>query len=399
MTFKKVRYYIFLKDVIILAVTAFGGPQAHFAMMLDMMVKKRGYLDEKDFIELHALCSFLPGPTSTQTLTAIGFKVGGPNLAYLTLLVWIIPAFIIMSTAGVMISSLEEYNISLDFARFIQPMAVGIVAYSAYLIIKKVVNTRLAAGLMVLSAICSFIFRTPYVFPILILVGGTITGFNYKRHQKEEKQGIKIEWSNFLLWGGVLLFAAGIGAVTKWRGIDLFENFYRIGSLIFGGGQVLVPFLYTEFVEFKKYLTSEEFLSGYALVQAVPGPVFSFSGFVGSVSMRDYGIFGQYLGGFLSAVGVFLPGAFLIFFVIRFWDELKKFRIVKASLDGVNAVSSGMIVAAAVLLAIPLFKSTPEAYEQYLNIGIIFSTILILLFTKIPTPVLIIGGLLLGIIL
>lgn len=399
MTIRKVRYYIFLRDVIVLAVTAFGGPQAHFAMMLDMMVKKRGYLDEKEFLELHALCQFLPGPTSTQTLTAIGFKVGGPNLAFLTLLVWIIPAFIIMSTAGVLVASLEDYDISLDFARYIQPMAVGIVAYSAYLIIRKVVDSRLAVALMILSAICSFIFRTPYVFPILILLGGSVTAFNYKRHQKEEKQGIKIEWSNFLLWGGVLIVAAGIGAVTKWRGIDLFENFYRIGSLIFGGGQVLVPFLYTEFVEFKEYLTSEEFLSGYALVQAVPGPVFSFSGFVGAVSMRDYGIPGQYLGGFLSAVGVFLPGAFLIFFVIRFWDELKKFRIVKASLDGINAVSSGMIVAAALLLAIPLFKSTPEVYEQYLNIGIIFSTILILLFTKIPTPVLIIGGLVLGIIL
>ncbi|MGL1885269.1 MAG: chromate transporter, partial [Reichenbachiella sp.] len=128
MTIKKVRYYIFLKDVVVLALTAFGGPQAHFGMMLDMMVKKRAYLDEKNFIELHALCQFLPGPTSTQTLTAIGFKVGGAKLAFLTLLVWIIPAFIVMATAGVMVSTLENYDISLDFARYIQPMAVGIVS-------------------------------------------------------------------------------------------------------------------------------------------------------------------------------------------------------------------------------------------------------------------------------
>ncbi|PIB37244.1 chromate transporter [Reichenbachiella sp. 5M10] len=399
MTFKKVRYYIFLRDVIILAVTAFGGPQAHFAMMLDMLVNKRGYLSEKEFLELHALCQFLPGPTSTQTLTAIGFKVGGPNLAYLTLLVWIIPAFLVMSTAGVMITSLEEYNISLDFTRYIQPMAVGIVSFSAYIIIRKVIQTRLAVVLMVMSAIASFLFRTPYVFPVLILIGGAITAFDYKRHEREEKNRIKIQWANFFLWGGVLIAAASIGAVTHWRGIDLFENFYRIGSLIFGGGQVLVPFLYTEFVEFKEYLTSEEFLSGYALVQAVPGPVFSFAGFVGSVSMREYGTFGQYLGGFLSAVGVFLPGAFLIFFVIRFWDELKKFRIVKASLNGINAVSAGMILAAALLLSLPLYDASLPVSESYLNVGIMVSTFLILLFTKIPTPVLIIVGLLLGIIL
>lgn len=392
MTIKKVRYYIFLKDVIVLAVSAFGGPQAHFAMMLDMLVKRRAYLNEKEFIELHALCQFLPGPTSTQTLTAIGFKVGGPNLAYLTLLVWILPAFIVMSTAGVMVSQLKEYDISLEFARFIQPMAVGIVAYSAYVLIKKVVHTRLAVFIMLCSAAASFYFRTPYVFPIVLLISGSITAFNYKRHEKEEKEGIKIQWSNFILWGGVLLGAAGLGAVTSFRGIDLFENFYRIGSLIFGGGQVLVPFMYTEFVEFKEYLTSEEFLSGFGLVQAVPGPVFSFSAFVGALGMREYGIFGQYLGSFLSAVGVFLPGAFLIFFVIRFWAELKKFRIVKASLDGVNAGSAGMILAAAFLLAIPLA-------DNYLNYFIMIGTFGLMMFGKIPTPFIILGGLLLGILI
>ena len=116
--FKKVRYYIFLKDVILLTISAFGGPQAHFAMFLDMMVKKRGYLDEKELIELHALCQILSGPTSTQTLTAIGFKIGGPTLAYLTLLVWLIPAVTIMTVAGIAISSIDQTEVSLDFARY-----------------------------------------------------------------------------------------------------------------------------------------------------------------------------------------------------------------------------------------------------------------------------------------
>ena len=90
MTIRRVRNIIFLRDVAILSVTAFGGPQGHFAMYLDMMVKKRGYLSEEDLIELFALCQVLPGPTSTQTITALGFKIGGPNLAYLTLLVWML---------------------------------------------------------------------------------------------------------------------------------------------------------------------------------------------------------------------------------------------------------------------------------------------------------------------
>ncbi|WP_422360668.1 chromate efflux transporter [Reichenbachiella sp.] len=389
---KKVRYYIFLKDVFLLTISAFGGPQAHFAMMLDLLVNKRGYLDEKDLIELTALCQFLPGPTSTQTLTAIGFKVGGPNLAYLTLLIWITPAFLIMTLAGIFISTLEQYNISMEFARFIKPMAVGIVAYSAYVIIKKVVTTKLAVVLMLVAAVASFLVRTPYIFPVILLVGGSITAFNYKRHEKEEKEGIQIQWSNFILWAGVLVGAALIGASVDWLGIRIFENFYRIGSLIFGGGQVLVPFMYTEFVEFKEYLTSEEFLSGFALVQAVPGPVFSFASYVGSISMKEYGMFGQVMGGFMAALGIFLPGTFLIFFVIRFWEELKKFRIVKASLDGVNAASSGMILAAVVLLSQPLM-------DDYLNYVIMIGTFAIMFTKKIPTPFLILAGLILGVVL
>lgn len=389
---KKVRYYIFLKDVFLLTISAFGGPQAHFAMMLDLLVHKRGYLDEKDLIELTALCQFLPGPTSTQTLTAIGFKVGGPNLAYLTLLIWITPAFLIMTLAGIFISTLEQYDISMEFARFIKPMAVGIVAYSAYVIIKKVVTTKLAVVLMIVAAVASYLVRTPYVFPVILLVGGSITAFDYKRHEREEKEGIKIQWSNFILWAGVLIGAALIGASVDWLGIRIFENFYRIGSLIFGGGQVLVPFMYTEFVEFKEYLTSEEFLSGFALVQAVPGPVFSFASYVGSISMKEYGLFGQMMGGFMAALGIFLPGTFLIFFVIRFWEELKKFRIVKASLDGVNAASSGMILAAVVLLTQPLIG-------DYLNYAIMIGTFGIMFTKKIPTPFLILAGLLLGVVL
>ena len=144
MTFKRVRYFIFLRDVSLLSVTAFGGPQGHLSMFLDMFVKKRAYLSEEDLLELYALCQVIPGPTSTQTITAIGFKTGGTGLAYLTLLTWILPAVTIMTASAIMITSFQDLNISLNFLRFIQPMAVGIVAYSAYRIASKVVKTNLA---------------------------------------------------------------------------------------------------------------------------------------------------------------------------------------------------------------------------------------------------------------
>ncbi|WP_421874931.1 chromate efflux transporter [Marinoscillum sp.] len=392
MSVRRVRYIIFLKDVLILSLTSFGGPTAHLALFLDMMVEKRGYLTEQDLIELHALCQILPGPTSTQTITAIGFKIGGPGLAYLTLLIWALPAMTIMISLGIMVNMFEELNVSLEFLKYIQPIAVGIVAYSAYKISSSVVSTRTGFFLMIISTMAAYIFRTPWAFPIMLLIGGFVTAFKYKNQPVEEKTTIKINWSNFILWISVLVFAAVLGGVTQYLPIRLFENFYRNGSLIFGGGQVLVPLLYTEFVEFKEYLTSEQFLSGYGFVQALPGPVFSFSAYVGTLSMRDTDTLQQILGGLMAAAGVFLPGTFFIFFVSRFWEDLKKYRMIKASLEGINAVSSGMVIAAAFLLFEPIPPST-------LNYILILGTMCLMFFTRIPTPFIILTGLITGIIL
>lgn len=382
----RIRYYIFLRDVFFLSVSAFGGPQAHLAMLIDLMVKRRRYLTEAELIELNALCQILPGPTSTQTIIAIGFKIGGPNLAYLTLLVWMIPAFVIMTTAGIIIAHLQERNLSTEFTKYIMPIAVGFVAYAAFRISSKVIYTFEGVLLMILAAVTSYFIRSPYIYPVLILIGGALTAFKFKSQPVQEKDRFKMDWSNFILWAMVLVFAAVLGGITKELPIRLFENFYRNGSLVFGGGQVLIPLLYTEFVDFKEYLTSEEFLSGFALVQAVPGPVFSISAYIGALSMREYGIAGEILGAFFSAMGIFLPGTFLIFFVYRFWGALKKYRIVKASLEGVMAASSGMVVTAAILLYQPIDHSV-------LNIGIIIATFLVLMFTRIPAPFIILAGL------
>lgn len=360
--------------------------------MLDLMVKKRRYLTEEELIELNALCQILPGPTSTQTVTAIGFRIGGPNLAYLTLLVWVIPAVVLMTIAGVTMSHLQSQNMSIEFTKFILPMAVGFVSYAGLRISRKVVKTKVAIVILILSALGSFIFKSPFVFPVLILAGGAFTAFNYKAQPIEEKHKINIQWSNFILWAGFFVFIAALGGLTRYLPVRLLENFYRNGSLIFGGGQVLIPLLYTEFVEFKDYLTNEEFLAGYAFVQSVPGPVFSFCAYIGALSMRDFGIAGQILGSLVASIGIFLPGTFLIFFVIRFWEGLKKYRIVKASLEGINAASSGMVIAAAVLMFLPL-------EPNFLNFGITIGTFALLTFTRIPAPVIILTGLAAGFLL
>jgi chromate transporter len=403
----QVGYLTFLKDVFVLSISTFGGPQAHVAHFLRVLVYKRKYISEEDLIEINALCQVLPGPTSTQTLTAIGYKLRGPNLAYLTLIVWILPAVILMMSAAMIMQSFQERNVSLAFTRFVPAMAVGFVSFAAYTMSIKTVHTRTAIVLMVLSAVLSyFVFDlfpliSPFFCPFVLLVSGVVTSFKYKRQPKEEKIPMRIKWANFVLWASVLITAAALGGLTHNLPIRLFENFYRNGSLIFGGGQVLTPLLYTEFVELKQYLAPREFLSGYAIAQSIPGPVFSFSAYIGTMSMQKIGAGtgGQILGAFASTAGIFLPGTFLIFFLIRFWDSLKKYRAVRASLEGITAASAGLVASAAIILfqsLKPLEQSVDNAIYTY---AFTIGTFVLLNFKQVPSALIIAIGLLLGWIL
>jgi len=396
-----------------LALTTFGGPQAHLAHFHKVLVARRGYLSEAELMELNSLCQVLPGPASTQTLIAVGFRIGGPNLAYLTLLAWTLPSLIFMTGAAIALSSIQEKNWSTEFTRYIQPMAVGFVSYGAYMISLRTVNTKTGIMLMILSAVISYYIQTPYIYPLIIIGAGLVTSMKFRSQPREQKERMQINWSNLILWAGVLVFAAALGGITKALPVKLFENFYRNGSLVFGGGQVLAPLLYTEFVEVpegddtrvgalrsklkeqyapKPYhtpISHQEFLSGYAVAQALPGPSFSFSAYIGALSARSYGVGGEMLGAFMSTIGIYLPGTFMIFFVIRFWESLKKYRPVRASLEGITAAASGLVAASAIIMFQPLENT-------FLNFSVTIVTFCILVFTRIPAPLIIVGGLLLG---
>jgi len=396
-----------------LSVSCFGGPQAHIAHFQKILVEKRKYITEEELIEVNALGQVLPGPTSTQTLTAIAYRLRGPNLAYLTLIIWMLPSVAIMTVFGILMASFETKQVSIGFTRFIQPMAVGFVVYGAYSIGIKTITRPRAFILMILAAVVSYFIKTPLVFPLILIIAGCITAFNYKAHPREPKKKFNVVWANLILWVGVLIFAAVLGSVTKsnpeFLPIRLFENFYRNGSLVFGGGQVLTPLLHTEFVEFAKptfegirqpYMSNDEFLSGWAIVQALPGPVFSFSSYVGVMAMhsRGYGISGQIMGGIISSVGLFLPGTFLIFFMIRVWDSLKSFRAIRASLEGILAANSCLVAAAAILLFQPLIENQPLENILLYSVFTVVTFVLIA-FTKIPSWAIVAAGLLLGFVL
>ena len=379
---RRLRLLLFMRDVALLSLTCIGGPQAHIAAFNRLLVQRRQYIRSEELLELHALCQMLPGPTSTQTITAIAFRMGGANLAYLALAVWVLPSVLVMTLVAFFISDIEARHLSTDFTRFVQPVAVGLVAQAAISFAQKTILGNVDFILMAAAAWITYYYPSPYLAPVLLVIGGLFTAIRFRTRQLwQDKEPMRIEWANFWLWVGVFIGAAVLGRVTMGETVGLpirvFENFYRNGSLIFGGGQVLVPLLFNEFVEFKHYLTQQEFLFGYALTQTLPGPVFAFCSYLGVLIGRPYGTGVQLATGLAATAGIFLPGVFLIFFIIRFWAQLKRYRVVKASLEGINAVSSGLIFAAALLMFKPMETSD-------VNIVLIVGTMMLLQFTRVP---------------
>jgi chromate transporter len=360
------------------------------AMFLERLVDRHRYLTSSELIELNALCSVLPGPTSTQTITATGFKIGGPRLALLTLLIWISPAVLIMTLAALALIHLQDIGFSLEFTRFLQPVAVGFVIHAAFRLASFTIKSNAGLALMLSTIPVSYYFPSPWLSPFLLLSGGALTAIRFRNLQRTEpEESFDVKWINIFLFFGILIAAALLGQFTGWKSARIFENFYRNGSMIFGGGQVLIPLMFNEFVGFKHFLSKEEFLSGYAIVQALPGPVFAFCSYLGAFAMRSEGILAQISGSAAASAGIFLPGTLLIFFVYRFWNRLKRFRIVRASLEGINAVSCGLVAAAALVLIRPM-ELEPS------NVLFIIGTFLTLYFTKVPGYAIVAAGLATG---
>jgi chromate transporter len=398
MNVRQIRYFIFLKEIFVMSWTAFGGPQAHLALFLKVFVEKRNYLTEEALLEIFALCQMLPGPTSTQTITGLAYKVGGARLAYLTLVVWIFPAVLMMTLAALLVTYLQEKEMSFAFARFTQALGTGFILAAAIQITQKIIKTKTSIVLMLVSAIAAYFYHPQWFLPLLIVLGGVVTTTKFKRYERVEDKNVKIRWRN-LTYFIILFVVFGVLSELTRRyefGLPfrLSENFFRTGSIIFGGGQVLIPLMLTEFVYIKKLISREEFDLGYNLNQILPGPTFSFAAFIGAMAMADFGWWGQVLGAFLATFGVFMPGTLLIFFVMQFWDELKKYRPIRASLEGINAVSVGLVLTAVVLMAEPIF-SKPTT-DMILDIVVVIICFIVLQFTKTPPPILVLLGLLAG---
>ncbi len=413
-----IRHIPFLRAVFLHGISAFGGPQGNLGTMIKTFVEKRRDVTQKELLDINAFCQLLPGATTAQTLSLLGYRRGGIPLAILTLLVWILPAVTLMTFLSFVVSGSDPSFLAIF--KYIQPMALGFLAFALTKTIRTVHGVT-AWMILLLSAVLTYtFFKTPWIFPIVLLFAGLL-GFLFSKKNETPVpwKKRKLLWTPFLLFVSFFLVAATLSETARkneWSNrtpFNLFENMYRFGTLVYGGADVLIPVMYEQYVvrpQTERVKTrnqnairidGESYLTGAGFVRAIPGPAFSITAFVGALSMRDTGAWGQALGAIIATVGVFLPSFLLGIFFYPFWEYLHRYPALERIMHGINAAVVGIMLASVLYLTKDTFfaiEQRPEL-EKIMFFAVIAATYFLLLFTRIAAPLVAAGCLLLGIYL
>jgi chromate transporter len=376
-----IRNISFLRVVFKHSITAFGGPQVHVSLMQRRFVDQRNDISSQELLEYNAFCQLLPGASSTQTIVLVAYKRGGLWLALLTLLVWILPASILMTSAAIAFSHFDIQK-GLASLRYLQPMSIGFIASATLLLYRKAVDNTITKIIFILASIVVVIgFKTPWTIPIVIILAGIATNFSKKRIPNDGAAPKSIKWGGLIIFLALFL-TAGIFSEQSTRHnwkyqkvFNLFETNYRFGSFVFGGGDVLIPMMYEQYVTRPNTtriiqnkrdvikISSDAFLTGAGIVRAVPGPIFSISSYTGAMALKDKGIDWQIVGAIVATIGVFLPSFLIVVFFFPIWQMLKKYSIIYRSLEGINAAVVGIMLGASLYLikdvSISLTRSVP----------------------------------------
>ncbi|RQO30038.1 chromate transporter [Taibaiella sp. KBW10] len=413
---KLYRHIDFLKAVLLYTIAAFGGPQGHLGMMLRIFVERRKDITEEELLELNAFSQMLPGPSSTQTIMLIGYKRGGPTLAIMTLLIWVLPAAILMGAFSFLITYLNIQSIKTTVFHYIHPMTIGFVVYAALKMMEKSVTNLATWIIMIVCALLTLTFHNPWIIPIMFVLSGLITNLSNKRIPEKTEPRKKLKWINIRIYIAVFILVGALSEVARlsnWefrRIFNLSENFYRFGSLVYGGGQALLPMMFFQFVTRPlsigktPFLSSSELITGFGMVQAIPGPVFAVCAYVGGMSMNNFGAGWQILGGLISITAVFLPSTLLLLFFYPIYQNLKQHAIIYRALEGINAMIVGIVWASGILFSMDILHISKNNLFRFswihnidlLSILVLAGTYCALRYTKLPPPVLVAAALILG---
>jgi chromate transporter len=331
-----------------LGLTSFGGPVAHLGYFRDELVERRRWLDERSYADLVALAQFLPGPASSQVGMALGQLRAGYAGALAAWLGFTLPSAIALVLFAYGVSAIGDAAGS-GWLHGLKVAAVAVVAQAVLAMARSLAPDRQRATLAVASAVVVLLVPTAWA-QIAAIVLGAIAGVAMLRAAPVEGAHVVLpvrvsRMAGALMLAGFLALLAGLpvlAAAVPAQTILLVDAFYRAGSLVFGGGHVVLPLLQAEVVP-TGWVTSDAFLAGYGAAQAVPGPLFTFAAYLGAVM-------GPQPNGWLGAViclgAIFLPSVLLMLGALPFWDALRRQPVAQAALKGVNAAVVGVLLAA-----------------------------------------------------
>ena len=365
-----------------LGLTSFGGPVAHLGYFRQEIVVRREWLDEAAYADLVALCQFLPGPASSQVGFALGLRRAG--------LPGGLAAWLGFTTPSAVALILFAYGVSVfgdvegaGWLNGLKIAAVAVVALAVWGMAGSLCPDRPRASIAIVAAIGVVAWPTAWGQLLVIAVAGVI-GWRLLRVNQEEKASEPQFQVNRAL-AVVCLFLFGallVGLPLAWQALEgqsagellqVFDSFYRAGSLVFGGGHVVLPLL-QELVVTPGWVSDSEFIAGYGAAQAIPGPLFTFSAYLGILIGMPSG----WAGGPFALLGIFLPSFFLVIGAVPFWDRLRSWASFGGALRAINAAVVGLLLAA---LYDPVWTSAIHGPEDF---GLALAALALLTIWKWP---------------
>ncbi|MDN4608540.1 chromate efflux transporter [Sporosarcina highlanderae] len=340
-----------LKTSLLLGLTSFGGPAAHIGYFREEYVKKKKWLDDKMYADIVALCQFLPGPASSQVGIAIGLMRGGLLGGILSWIGFTLPSVLLLMGFAWLISSSGSFDIG--WIKGLKIVAVAVVAHALLGMGKSLTPDRPRITIALATAILTVLIPTA-VGQIAIIAGAGLIGFGlYRKEEAPVPASIHLSFgkrTGVAAWTIFFVLLIGIPAIRSYfhnATIAIFDTFYRVGSIVFGGGHVVLPMLEREVVP-AGWMDAETFIAGYGAAQAVPGPLFTLSGYLGQLMNGPSGAV-------VAVVAMFLPSFLLVIGTLPFWSAIRSKIGIQAALKGVNAGVVGILLAA---LYDPVFTSS-----------------------------------------
>lgn len=365
-----------------LGLTSFGGPIAHLGYFHNEYIRRRKWMDEKSYVDLVALCQFLPGPASSQVGIGIGVMRAGVLGGIFSFIGFTLPSVLALILFALFLQGIDIENAG--WIHGLKIVAVAVVAHAVLGMAKNLTPDLKRKAVALFALVGTLLWQTSFAQIGIIVISGIIGYIFYKQRSENNDAQIHFPVSKgfaiicLILFFSLLFLLPILREITSINWIAMFDSFYRSGSLVFGGGHVVLPLLEREFVP-TGWLSEEAFLAGYGATQAVPGPLFTFAAYIGTVM-------NGWQGGVVATIAIFLPAFLLILGTLPFWDSLRRYPKIKGALMAVNAAVVGILIAA---FYQPIWTSSIFTPIDFAFAAVLFS---MLVYWKLPPWIVVLTG-------